>query len=418
MKQKLTLSVNYINLISLLYLVTVTIYAYYPIHRIGFFLFFGSYFIEIFLEKKWNNIRLDNKSIYFFGMFFFFLLAIVYIPFENSTKYTQVLLEKRLPLLGLSIVGFLGLNKKFKLIYFLNTFIISSLVAIFYLIFVRIGIHEFISNPLRSDVFMINRIAYVSGHMMFNFYLNISLISIWFVLSHGFKELSWWKITLYISAFILFFYFLYISEGRTGFTEGCLLLSGFIFIEIWKRKKKVALIIIAIVPLVLFSVFSQHKRMSEKELQREPRLFLWESAIPIIKETPILGNGITDAQVKFDISRTKYQTEEFRLWSQELKCEIMDSHNQYVQTTMEFGIFGLLLLLFLYFFPIIIAEKHKMLLAIMFLFLSAYHSVFDMFFTGQFSFLFGLLVVLILMEENNVGPNYNKKSSGLSHFGT
>lgn len=402
MKRKLTLSINYLNLISLLYLVAVTIYAYFPIQRIGFFLFFGSYLIEIFLEKKWNNIRLDKKGIYFLGMFLFFLLAILYLPFEDSIKYTNVLIEKRLPLLGLSIVGFLGLNKKFKLNYFLNTFIISSIAAIFYLIFIRIGIHEFISNPLRSDVFMTNRIAYVNGHLMFNFYLNMSLISIWFVLSNRFKEMSWWKITLYITAFILFFYILSISEGRTGFTEGCLLLSGFIFIEIWKQKRKVALIIIALIPLLLFGVFSQHKRMSEKEIQTEPRLFLWQSAIPIIKEKPILGNGISVAQEKFDISRTKYQTEEFRLWSQQLKCEILDSHNQYLQTIMEFGIIGLLLLVFLYFFPILIAEKRKKLFAILLMFLCAYHSVFDMFLTGQFSFLFGLIVILILLVENNV----------------
>ncbi|HEY5589918.1 MAG TPA: hypothetical protein VIK55_02765, partial [Paludibacter sp.] len=142
MKQNIIKAVNYLNLFSILYITASSIY-YYPVQKIGFYLFFGSYFLELLLEKKWLNIKMDKKHFYYIVLFLFFLMALIYYPFENSTKYTMLLLEKRFSLFGFALVGFLGVNNKFKLNYFLNTFIISSIVAIVYLVFVRVGIHEF-----------------------------------------------------------------------------------------------------------------------------------------------------------------------------------------------------------------------------------------------------------------------------------
>ena len=399
MKDSILKAVNYFNLLSALYLTASLIY-YYPVQKIGFFLFFGSFLIEIFLGRKWNNIHFDKKSVYYFGMLFFFLLAIFYLPFESSTKYSHLLIDKRLALLGFSIVGIVGLNKKFKLNYFLNTFIISSIVAICYLIFIRIGLSEFLSNPLRFEVFTAQRIKYVNSHMIFNFYMNVSLISIWFLLTRTWKRTIWWKRYLYIAAMTIIFSILSVSEGRSGFLMGILLMLSFIFFEIWKRRKMLGLIIGFLVPFLLIGIVSNHKRMSEKELEGEPRIFLWKSALSVIKEKPILGFGISDAQEKFDVARTKFQTEEYRLsW---ITHKHLDSHNQYLQTTMEFGIIGFLILLFLYFYPIFIADKNKRFFSILLLFLCAYQSLFDMFLTGPFSTFFGVIIILILSVENNV----------------
>ena len=168
--------VNYFNLLSALILTVSIIFFQYNILKTGYLLFFGSYVVEIFVEQRWRNIKFDKRSIYFFGLLLFFLLAIIYLPFETSRKYTHLLLDKRLPLLGFSIVGIFGLNKKFKLSYFLNTFIVTSVGAIFYLVFFRVGISEFIHNPLRAELFTAQRVLWVNSHMMFNFYLNVSLI--------------------------------------------------------------------------------------------------------------------------------------------------------------------------------------------------------------------------------------------------
>lgn len=81
---------------------------------------------------------------------------------------------------------------------------------------------------------------------------------------------------------------------------------------------------------------------------------------------------------------------------------MVDCHNQYLQTTMEFGIVGLCLLLFLYVFPFFIVEERRKLFSFFLLALSAYQSIFDMFMTAQFATVFCILIVLILNVKNDV----------------
>lgn len=406
MKQHFIKAVNYLNFTSILFLCATSIY-YYPIQRIGFYLFFASFFLEIILEKKWLNIQMDKMRIYFMVLFFFFLLALIYCPFESSTKYTKILLEKRIPLLGFAIVGFFGVNSKFKLNYFLNTFIISSILTILYLIFIRIGIIEFISNPQRIESFKIVRNLYVNSHMLFDFYLNISLISVWYILTRSWNRTTWWKRYLYIISLSIIFCFLSISEGRSGFILGIILMLSFIFFEIWKKRKALGIIIGLLIPFLLIGIVSNHKRMDKKSIETEARLFLWQSGVSVIKEKPIFGYGISDAQEAFDIARRKYQTEEFRVANAHYKH--LDCHNQFLQTTMEFGIFGLLILLFLYIYPVFVVENNRKLFSLFLLFLCAYQSVFDMLITGPFSSLFGILIIMLLSVKNNIVKTSEKK---------
>jgi O-antigen ligase len=390
---------NYLNLISALCLVATSIY-YYPVQRMAFYLFFSTYFIEIFLEQKWKNLKLDKKSIYFILLGLFFMLAIIYLPFETSRKYTVLLLEKRLPLLGFAIVGLLGVNKTYRLNYFLNTFIISSIVAILYLVLYRIGLTAFATDPLRADLFTVTRMQYVNSHMGFNFYLNVSIICIWYILTRSWRTTVWWKNYLYIAALTIILYFLSISEGRSGFIVGILLALSFVFFEIWKRRKTMGIVIGFMIPFILIGLASTHKRMSEKSLETEPRLFLWKSASSVIREKPILGYGISDAQEHFDVARAKYETVEFREgWK---TYSHLDCHDQYLQTTMEFGVIGLIFLFLIFLYPIFIAKKNQRLFSVMLIALCAYQSTFDMFLTGPFATLFCIIALMILSIENNI----------------
>ncbi|NDP22687.1 MAG: O-antigen ligase family protein [Paludibacter sp.] len=391
-------AINYINLFSALVLTASTIFTFSIFMRVGLFVFFISYIIEVFLEKKWVGFKLDKKRIYFLIMLIFFLLAPLSILFDDSPIYFKFLFERRLALLGFSIIGLFGLNEKYNIKYFFQTVILISLIAVSYLLFWKVGIYEFVSNPNRAEIFNLARIQYIHGHMMFNFYLNISLIGIWYVFSNYWNKISPFKFALYSSIVLLFIYILFISEGRTGFTEATLLIVSFVFIQIWKKKRKFAIGLVLIIPVILFGLFSHHKRMSQKELQTEPRIFLWQSAMSLIKEKPVFGFGISNAQEEFDIERTKFQTEEFRIWSSDQKH--LDSHNQFLQTTLEFGLFGLILLIIIYVFPIFIVERKKLLLTLMIVGLCLYHSIFDMFLTGQFGLIFCILISLLILSKD------------------
>jgi O-antigen ligase len=400
MKDKIVLVINYFNLISALLLAAVSIY-YYPMQKIAFLLFFISYSMEFFIEQKWKYIKLDKKSIYFLVMIFFFLLAFIYYPIEDTSKYFTWLVGRRLSIFGFGCVGFFGVNPKYKLNYFLNTFIISSIIAILYLICYRVGIMNFILNPDRALIFADARIAWVNSHMIFNLFMNISLVNIWYILTRSWRRTSWWKLTLYISALTLIFGILSISEGRSGFITGILLMLCFIFYEIWKRKKMIGIVVAFLIPFLLIGIVSQQKRMTEKDIKTEPRIFLWEAALSVIKDKPVFGYGVSNAQEQFDTARAKYQTEEFKQSWKHIR--ILTSHNQFIQTTMEFGIFGLILLLFIYSYPIFVADKNRKLFALFLIFPCVYESLFDVFITGvNYSAIFGILVVLILCVENNI----------------
>ena len=158
-------------------------------------------------------------------------------------------------------------------------------------------------------------------------------------------------------------------------------------------------------PFILFGAISHHRRISKDSVETEPRLFLYKTAYSLIKEKPIFGYGLSDAQEKFDIERTKYQTESFRVWA--LTINNIDSHNQYLQTTLEFGFIGLLLLLFIYYFPIFIVDNSRLTLLLLFSGLYSYHSIFDMFITGQFALVFSLIILLILNPESKSDINSN-----------
>lgn len=403
MNQKIALTINYINLFSALSLAAISILSFTPLLRIVYYTFFISYFLELFLDKKWNNIHFDKKSVFYITMLFFFLLALISYPFDKTHLYFHILLNRRYSLLGFAFVGFFCVNKLFKINYFLNTFIITSVVVIIYLIFYRIGIFEFLLNDNRSEVFSSERIKYINNHMMFDFFLNISLISTWYILTMSWKRTIWWKRFLYFVSLTVIYGILSISEGRSGFIAGSLLILSFIFFEMWKRRKMIGIIIGLLIPFLLVGIISNHKRMSEKEIKAEPRIFLWKSAISVIKESPVIGYGISNAQEHFDIARTKYQTVEFNDDSK--KSKLLDSHSQYLQTTMEFGILGFLILIFLYVYPFFIADKNRKVFSALILLLCVNQSVFDMFITGQFSTLFCILMILILSVENNVAQN-------------
>lgn len=399
MKQIIKL-VNFLNLISAIYLTASLIYNF-SVQRFGYTLFFTSFLLETILEKKWQNIKIEKKKIHFLIMIFFFTLALIYIPFEETRKYSLHYLENRLAILGFGFVGIFGVNNKFKLSYFLNIFIVSSVVAISYIIY-RIGLGELIANNQRIELFNLGRVDYVNNHMSFNMFLNISIVSGWYILSKSWTKISWWFRLLYSGALLLIIGTLSISEGRTGFVTAIFLVSFFILYEMWKRNKIWSVFLGVLVCIFVVGVISKHKRISENQLKYEPRIFLWKTAITVIKNKPILGYGASTAQVNFDSIRIKNQDDLFKEYSSKIPWE-QHCHNQFLQTTMEFGLFGLFVLLSLFMLPVIFSDYDRKILSIVILFPSLYQSVFDIAITGMgFAATFGILSIMILSIQNNV----------------
>lgn len=368
----------------------------------GLYLFFTTFVVEILLEKRWRNIHWNKTTLYFCLFFVFFILGVVYAPFDGS-EYFRHHMEARYSLLGFSIVGIFGVNKYYKLSYLFNVMIISSFLAIVYLVFFKIGLPEFVTSSERSILFTNARIATVNAHMGFNLYLNLSLVGIWYICTRKWEKMS--RLLRYSYIFILFvlFFVLSISEGRSGFLASLVIMSTFIIIEAWKHRKVFGLFVALSLPILAFFISTQHARLSEDMIQSEPRLDFWHSAIELISEKPIFGYGMSNAQEAFNSVNMKYTEPAYSEFWKHKNPWYIDTHNQYLQTTLEFGVVGLLLLLVIYFTPIFIVSVEKRMLAVFICGLCAYQSMFDMFITGQFCMFFCLLMLFLLRVPDDIG---------------
>ena len=392
-------TINYINLSGAIYLTLSSIF-YYPYQKIGFLVFGISYLIEIFTDKKWKNITWNKSTIYYTVLAAFFLLAFVYYPFESTDKYFWHLISRRLALLAFAVVGFLGINNKYKVSYFLNSFIISAVGTTLYLLVFRIGLTEFISNPDRQAIFNLSRIGYVNSHMDFNLYMNFAIVSSWFLLRNKTRANKWWQTSFYVFAIILSFTVLYFSDGRVGFITGLLNMTIITIFELLKFKKWIGYGLIIALPVFITYALKHHDRMSVSSIKNEPRLFLWKSGTDVIISKPVFGWGISNAQEQYDIKRSINATEEYNARWNHIK--ILHSHNQFLQTTMEFGIIGLILLLFLYVYPIITLKGNRLFTALL-LIPIIIQSFFDVVITGlNYAGIFGLILLIIFSMKRDV----------------
>jgi O-antigen ligase len=382
--------INIFNLVSILFLVFVLVIRNYKLQEVAYFMFFISYAIEIITDKKWKTVKLSRKTTYFLMFLVFFLLAFAYYPFESSNHYFKLLIEKRYPLLGFSIVGIFGVNKFYQLKYFTNTLVFTSLAVIF-LIFSKINIRDFFDDP---NIFNLARNEIINTHMLVNFYLNSTILGVWYFLSNHWKTTNIFYKLFLIASVLLFIFILAISEGRTGFLAGIFVSITILFIELWKKKKKYGIIFLIIIPWAAALLISTHNRMDAEDIKSEPRYFLWAAGWHVIKDNSVLGQGMSTAQVKYDAAREIYQTEDYKQsW---IKSKHLDSHNQYLQTWMEFGIIGLVLLIYIYFTPLFIISQKRLLLLVLFIILLSVQSFFDMFITGYFSAFFCIWMLFLL----------------------
>lgn len=74
------------------------------------------------------------------------------------------------------------------------------------------------------------------------------------------------------------------------------------------------------------------------------RLLEWSGSLEELKKSWLLGVGTGDSQTTLQAYYTKYSTADF--------VKGYNAHNQYLQTTLELGVIGLLLLLICIFRPI------------------------------------------------------------------
>lgn len=182
----------------------------------------------------------------------------------------------------------------------------------------------------------------------------------------GKSRLSKFLLILLIVFFCIMVYLLF---SRTGLIALFLSLFAYSLYAILKAGSTVTrvamLLLVAVITLGGFFVMSHNGRMKNSyyEIKRffsdpssisknDDRLFIWGLSLDIIKEHPIIGVGTGDSK---DELMKKYREKGM---ADALKARL-NVHNQFLETTTQLGLVGLLSLLSLLVFPFIKAFRSK-----------------------------------------------------------
>ncbi|MBP5317885.1 MAG: O-antigen ligase family protein, partial [Paludibacteraceae bacterium] len=154
-----------------------------------------------------------------------------------------------------------------------------------------------------------------------------------------------------------------------------------------------------LVPVVLL-IFVK-PRFQPEVIKEEPRIDLWMTAVEVISERPVFGYGVCRAEDTYrKLLFEKGIVDKYPCFEVvREKGRLLDTHNQYLQTTLDFGVAGLLLLLAIYLLPVFAVRKENRIWVGMLVVLCMFQSAFDMFLTGQFSMLFMSLMTVALHPD-------------------
>jgi len=366
----------------------------------GLYIFFITWIVECVIEKRWK-IR-PSREVFVFGLLIvMFACAFIYWPWDGQHIYFQHHLEQRLPLLGFGVVGLFGLNNRYSRAAIINSMIIASVCSVIFLIF-KSGWREALFSPNRIEIVSQCRIQYINAHMWYNFFLNSTLIGIWYLLFRAERKPQLWQKIIYPVAALIIFYALLCSDGRSGLFIGLTIVGLMIIVELYKFNSWLGLGFSVIAIASLITVGTLHPRMSKEALSDDLRYSYWKSAGELIAQKPVLGYGVSNAQEQFDQVNMKYVSPYDKYYWTVLHHHYVDCHNQYLQTMLEFGIIGLVLLLSVYLSPLVICwGKKEWGLAFFFSLISMWQSLFDVFLTGRFNMIYCILLLMMLTIQKD-----------------
>ncbi|MFI3296501.1 MAG: O-antigen ligase family protein [bacterium] len=381
--------------------------------RIPVTLFCCSVFADIIINRRWKNAKWDKSKLIFIAMILYYLLGWVSHSFETENLdlfYREI--ENRLPFIAFGIIGLLGwVTPKLKPQHIAIVMIATSLICTLWSWTTMLMIEELPNNfGEYQHLFIEHR---VNSHMVYNIYLNTTILFSIYSLLHTSKFKS--KIA-YGSAIAVLYAILLTTEGRVGFFTANLLIFGVISYLVFRRKRLLFTIPYTAIAIILFgAVIMSHEKV--KDSADDPRIAIWENTINLIKEKPIFGHAINGARIAFIENR--YNNEEFAHYLNFLEEEnkdIVDAHphNVFLNSMLEFGIIGILLLGFIYAYPLFVLRGERFVYTIGFIMIIGVQSLFESYTSWGVPLMLFLWLLTYLYNTPLLGKNkslLNKENS-------
>ncbi|MCR5050884.1 MAG: O-antigen ligase family protein [Paludibacteraceae bacterium] len=359
----------YIPSIGLLMVLCTLPYLYGGLQR--FVLYFAciSYLIDYVLNKRWKGWQLDKeKWVYIVFMFFYLCIPIRQLFDPSCTWLYEHKLESYLPFLVLGIMGMMGYNHTLRLE---HVALAMSLTCLFFGCQLAYLMSDVVCDNFQSWRSQLNemRISHINSHMAVNVYCNLTLVfAAWTILQSSCRVWLKWVIGLLSIGIVVG---ILLSEGRTGQITLAVLLMIFVIVWLWKQSES-KWIVPALIALMIGggSYWYYSPRFHGPSAYDNPRLYLWKIGVQIAKEKPLAGWGVSSARaeyVKRGLADKDFQIHylhEYEHASMErygvVSYEIIHPHNVCLETMMEFGIIGVLILFLCMLLPICLSPIGKL----------------------------------------------------------
>ncbi len=399
--------VEWINVLSILCLIASFILQYkWQIPSIS--VFTATTILDIIVNKRFIEAKWHKAKWTFVTMILFYsCMWIWHWCGDCSSPIYFHSTDIRLPFL---IFGILGLtckiNPRLKITHIAYTMAITSLTTIAILTY-KITQH----NPTSIDAIqwllpIIRSELLNSTHIEFNLYLNCTMAISFICILENKKK---WSRIILSCTIITIYSTLLITEGRSGFAIANILMLLFVGFIILRYKPKLLIPSIIIFIITIFYAINEHSRLDIEQIKKDPRSTIWDLSINLIKEKPIFGHGVCDGRKKFvelctTDSRLDYFWDHWMQNHPNYKKNRFHCHNAFLESTIEFGIIGLILCSLLFLLPILLTKNKQQLYLSLFILIFSMQAMFESFTFHIQPILFCWLIMYFIntqLEEKN-----------------
>ena len=402
---------SYFHIACTLFLFGAIPFYYSSFLQYGLIFFFVSFAADYLASKRWQQgFALDKTRIVSLLVLLQFVLLFVYSFFEADTRYLSTIYEYRTSFLGFGLIGLLGVSDKFRVRHFAYT--VPFAVIAFLIVLYGYLPESFFQLDLKKKLVEISyyRSLHICAHMQLNIFLCAGMMLFSKLITITKSKLE----KVFSILMIVFLYVLILStQARVGIVNASVVL---VFIILRFTIKKLKYLIPTITVLLTLGLGMALFLLSDSPIKKDipvlnrtnPREFIWQDGVDLIKESPLLGVGAGTNALRV---KEKLLADE-QLCSMEwflimhLKKEHvfgMHTHNQIMQSWQEYGIIGLVAILALW-GSVIWTSRRSLTLNVIFLVIlvQLITEVIDGGVTS-IGFCFYIYLILLLLNSGEVG---------------
>ncbi len=354
-----------------------------------------------------NRLSLLLKSKWFFIMIAFFLLHVLGLFYSDNKHEAGIAIEIKLSFLAFPLLFFSHKFNVSELLKVVTTFVSSCFLNCVSCLFRAFYLHYFKD----IDAFYYSSFSYFLHPSYFSMYLLSSLCIVLLYYKSWLPNLKNITAKLVFMS-IVFILCIFLSASKIG------LLAFFIVIPligcIWLYRNGYVKWIFAslfLLIVLLFLVFkfvpgpmerikvalsvTQSNQVIDKSATESTavRMLIWEQAIQIIKQHPIIGTSPGDA----NDALYKAYAENGLTGAYEKK---LNAHNQFFQTFIGTGIIGFLILCLITFYPVIHGIIKKNYFLSIFGFIVTLNFLVESMLQTQAGVIFYIFMLCIVLQHN------------------